>query len=398
MFSVFCAPFVLGLLSVVSAGGVHKLKLNKVSTTSTDLALEIAYLAERYATPPLLGAGGVGRRAPPSPYPCGGHPVRLGSFMNAQYFADISLGTPPQSFKVILDTGSSSLWVPSAQCKAAPCQSHRKYNSATSSTSRANGTKFSIKYGSGLVQGFFTRDVLKIGDLTVRDQTFAEAMQATGRTFEVGKFDGILGLAYDTIAVNGATPPFYNMLKQGLLDRPMFSFRIGPSEKDPGEAVFGGIDPTAYKGKITYAPVRRKAYWEVELEQVTFLDTTVTLNNTGAAIDTGTSLLVMPVSIAMLFNTKIGGTKTPGGLYVVPCEKVSSLPVLTFWLDNTAYSLTGKDYIFFDKPTGVCVSSFTGADIDLPTGSVWVLGDVFLRKYFTVYDLGRDAVGFALSR
>jgi saccharopepsin len=96
-----------------------------------------------------------------------------------------------------------------------------------------------------------------------------------------------LGLAYDTISVNGIVPPFYNMIDQGLLDEPVFSFRIGSSDEDGGVAVFGGIDHSLYTGKITYAPVRRKAYWEVELGQVSFGDDVLELENTGAAIDTG---------------------------------------------------------------------------------------------------------------
>ena len=77
------------------------------------------------------------------------------------------------------------------------------------------------------------------------------------------------------------------MINQGLLDAPVFSFRIGSSEEDGGEAIFGGIDHTAYKGEISYVPVRRKAYWEVELQKVTFGDDELELENTGAAIDTG---------------------------------------------------------------------------------------------------------------
>lgn len=86
------------------------------------------------------------------------------------------------------------------------------------------------------------------------------------------------------------------MVNQGLLDQPVFSFRIGSSEEDGGEAIFGGIDDTAYTGKLHYVPVRRKAYWEVELEKVTFGDDELELENTGAAIDTGQSLFFIYVS------------------------------------------------------------------------------------------------------
>jgi len=105
----------------------------------------------------------------------------------------------------------------------------------------------------------------------------------------VSRFDGILGLAYDTIAVSHVVPPFYYLINKGLLDEPVFAFRLGSSEEDGGEATFGGIDHSAYNGKITYAPVRRKAYWEVELNKISFGDDELELENAGAAIDTGRS-------------------------------------------------------------------------------------------------------------
>ena len=118
------------------------------------------------------------------------------------------------------------------------------------------------------------------------------------------RFDGILGLAYDTISVNHITPPFYNAIDQGLLKEKVFTFRMGASESDGGEAVFGGIDSSHYTGKITYVPLRRKGYWEVELESIAFGDEELELENTGAAIDTGTSLIVMPTTIAEMLNSE----------------------------------------------------------------------------------------------
>lgn len=113
------------------------------------------------------------------------------------------------------------------------------------------------------------------------------------RRFNYVRFDGILGLAYDTISVNRIPPPFYEMINQKLIDEHVFSFRIGTSEDDGGEVTFGGIDPSAYTGSISYVPVRRKAYWEVELEKVGFGYEELELERTGAAIDTGLSPLLM---------------------------------------------------------------------------------------------------------
>jgi saccharopepsin len=399
------APLVL--LPFASAA-VHTLKLKKIPQVSGNPSLESAYLAEKYGGPgqvPLMGAGGVGRRfgnpvGNDQTYWTqedlkGGHTVPLTNFMNAQYYTEISLGSPPQIFKVILDTGSSNLWVPSSKCTSIACFLHTKYDSSSSSTFKQNGSEFSIQYGSGSMEGFVSRDDLTIGDLTIKGQDFAEAVKEPGLAFAFGKFDGILGLAYDTISVNHITPPFYNMINQELLDEPVFSFRIGSSDSDGGEAVFGGIDHSAYSGKIHYVPIRRKAYWEVELEKVSFGDDELVLENTGAAIDTGTSLIALPTDMAEMLNAQIGAKKSWNGQYQVDCAKVPNLPELSFHFGGKPYPLKGSDYIL--EVQGTCISAFTGLDINLPWGSLWIIGDVFLRRYFTVYDLGRNGVGFAES-
>ena len=84
------------------------------------------------------------------------------------------------------------------------------------------------------------------------------------------------------------------MINQKLIEEPVFAFRIGSSEEDGGEVIFGGVDSSAYTGRISYVPVRRRAYWEVELEKVGFGYEELELENTGAAIDTGSAPLTDP--------------------------------------------------------------------------------------------------------
>ncbi|KAI0092416.1 endopeptidase [Irpex rosettiformis] len=390
---------------------VHKLKLKKMPTTANEYAPEheVMYLAQKYSGQvPIFGAGGAGRKVLAHPVDSdlywtqsqqeilkGGHGVPLSNFMNAQYFAEISLGTPPQTFKVILDTGSSNLWVPSVKCTSIACFLHTKYDSQLSNSYKANGSEFSIQYGSGSMEGFVSQDSLTIGDLTIKGQDFAEATKEPGLAFAFGKFDGILGLAYDTISVNHITPPFYNLINQALIDEPVFSFRLGASENDGGEAVFGGVDKDAFSGKLHYVPVRRKAYWEVELEKISLGGEELEMDNTGAAIDTGTSLIALPTDVAEMINAQIGAKKGWNGQYTVDCNTVPNLPDLVLYFDGTPYTLKGTDYIL--EAGGTCLSAFT--PLDLPNGlNLWIVGDVFLRKYYTVYDLGRNAVGFAEAK
>lgn len=240
------------------------------------------------------------------------------------------------------------------------------------------------------MEGFVSQDTFRIGDLAIPSVDFAEATKEPGLAFAFGKFDGILGLAYDTIAVNHITPPFYHMMNKNMIDAPVFSFRLGSSEEDGGEAIFGGIDDNAYTGKIQYVPVRRKAYWEVELQKVSLGNDELDLENTGAAIDTGgllrcpfgivlliellgTSLIALPTDMAEMLNTQIGASKSWNGQYTVDCSKVPSLPDLTLTFGGQPYILKGTDYIL--EVQGTCMSSFTGLDINLPGGgSLWIVG------------------------
>lgn len=69
----------------------------------------------------------------------GGEHINISDMSDAQYMVEISIGSPPQTFKVIPDTGSSNLWVYSSECTALVCMYHDKYDSAKSSTYVADG-------------------------------------------------------------------------------------------------------------------------------------------------------------------------------------------------------------------------------------------------------------------
>jgi len=334
-----------------------------------------------------------------------GHGVPLTDYMNAQYFAEINIGTPPQKFTVVLDTGSSNLWVPSTHCSSIACFLHRRFDSTKSSTFQENGTSFAIKYGTGSLEGIISNDVVSIGDLTIQKQDFGESTSEPGITFAVGKFDGIMGLGYSNIAVNGVVPPFYNMVQQKLVDFPMFSFWFGDVNKgtEGGEVIFGGFNATRFKGDLTFAPVVRQGYWEVALDTLIFGGEDLALKGHTAAIDTGTSLIAAPREQADMINAKIGAKKNVLGQYTVDCSLIPQMPALSFVFAGKEFKLLPDDYIIkiASSPIGggrqQCISGFMGIDMPPNLGNLWIVGDVFLRKYYTVYDLGRNRVGFAES-
>lgn len=314
-------------------------------------------------------------------------------------FSEISIGTPPQTFKVVLDTGSSNLWVPSTECSSIACYLHTTYDSSASSTYKKNGSDFEIRYGSGSLSGFVSQDTVRIGDIEIKKQDFAEATEEPGLAFAFGRFDGIMGLGYDTISVNKIVPPFYQMVNQGLIDAPVVSFYLSDTnngDEDQSEAMFGGINEDHYSGKMTKIPLRRKAYWEVDLDAISIGDATAELVKTGAILDTGTSLIALPTIMAELLNKEIGAKKGYNGQYTIECDKKDSLPDLVFTLTGHNFTIGPDDYIL--DVQGSCISSFFGMDIPEPVGPLVILGDAFLRKWYSVYDLGTNSVGLALAK
>ncbi|KAH9331461.1 hypothetical protein KI387_003569, partial [Taxus chinensis] len=239
--------------------------------------------------------------------------VLLKNYLDAQYYGEIGIGTPPQNFKVIFDTGSSNLWVPSSKCYfSLPCYFHARYTSSKSSTYHEDGKSCDIQYGSGSISGFLSKDDVTIGELVVKGQVFAETTHEPGLTFLVAKFDGILGLGFKEIAVDKVVPVWYNMVNQRLVQEEVFSFWMNRNADDEegGEIVFGGINSKRFKGNHTYVPITRKGYWQFDMGDFLIGNETTGFCAGGCAaiVDSGTSLLAGPSGIITQINHAIGAS------------------------------------------------------------------------------------------
>uniref|UniRef100_A0A3Q3VLB3 Peptidase A1 domain-containing protein n=1 Tax=Mola mola TaxID=94237 RepID=A0A3Q3VLB3_MOLML len=389
---------IIGALLVAQSAAIIRVPLHKTRTLRrliSDNGLSVEEL-RAYGR-----SSGLADSSPPPDLPV----ERLTNFMDAQYYGKISIGTPPQDFTVLFDTGSSNLWVPSIHCSFfnLACWVHRRYNSKKSSTYVQNGTQFSIHYGRGSLSGFISEDAVSIAELSFPGQQFGEAVKQPGITFAVARFDGVLGMAYPSISVANIVPVFDMAMAAKLLPQNIFSFYISrdPKAAVGGELVLGGTNPQHYTGDLHYANVTRKAYWQIKVNGVEVgSQLSLCKASCQAIVDTGTSLNVGPVEEIRALQKVIGALPLLTGEYIIDCKKIPSLPVISFNIGGKMFNLTGEDYVVKESQMGIsiCLSGFMAKDIRPPAGPLWILGDVFIGKYYTVFDRNADRVGFAPAK
>nr|XP_014099872.1 lysosomal aspartic protease-like [Bactrocera oleae] len=313
---------------------------------------------------------------------------QLNNYLNMEYYGNITIGTPPQEFLVLFDTGSSNLWVPSSSCSTSnvACQNHNKYNSSASSTYVANGESFSIQYGSGSLSGFLSQDTVSVAGLTIRNQVFAEAMQEPGNIFVNTGYDGLMGMAFQQMSSGNVVPPFYNMWSQGLISQNLFSFylaRAGTSSQG-GEMILGGSDSSLYQGSLTYVPISEQGYWQFAMDGGSIGGLVLCDGGCQAIADTGTSLIVVPY---IDYEVYMSIVDADGDDYI-ECSTVSSLPDLQFVIGGTTFAVPASQYVI--ESEGQCSPAISYMDTD-----VWILGDIFIGMYYTEFDMGNNRIGFA---
>ncbi|KAH8420265.1 hypothetical protein KR009_008379 [Drosophila setifemur] len=316
-----------------------------------------------------------------------GYPVEpLSNYDNFQYYGNISIGTPAQYFNVQFDTGSANLWVPSSQCSSTACVDHDRYYSSLSSTYKANGTVFSITYGTGSVSGFLSQDAVTVAGLGITNQTFGEVTSEVGTNFQAASFDGILGMGFPYLAAENVTPFFQNLVSQGVVQSPVFSFYLrdnGTTVNYGGELILGGSDPRLYRGPLTYVPVTQPAYWEFQTDSIRMGNSLISSGDLAIA-DTGTSLLIAP---QLEFDTIVGifSANSEG---IFRCGKISSWPQLVITISGVEFKIPPQYYIIEEGVYCTLAIQYSNQDF-------WILGDVFLGRFYTEFDVGNQRLGFA---
>ena len=274
------------------------------------------------------------------------HPtIGLHDYFDCQYFGVLEIGTPPQKFSAIFDTGSANLWVPSAAAAIATRGTGAGYNSSASSTYAEDGADFSIQYGTGGVYGVVSKDTLGLGPLSVKNTRFAEASQMLDMDYDA--FDGIIGLGFPLLSIDQMQGELFAGIKQENpdLEKGMFSFWLAQNANSNGEdglkvdggvITVGGYDEDYFEGEIFWVPISKAWYWQVEVDAVTVDGKSLSKNRNTAIVDTGTSLILgSEKEVAELYALlDLVGQADEYGEIVKPCDEIKEMPTLTFTLNG----------------------------------------------------------------
>jgi len=237
---------------------------------------------------------------------------------------------------------------------------------------------------------------VRFHELVVANQSFIEVRDERSFPFEEYPFDGILGLGLPTLAIEGTLPLFDTITRQGLLDRNLFSYYLSPEGDEPSSILFGGVDSSLHFGSLLWVPLHPSCYWEMIVTDITLDGQSIgacPADGCRVAVDSGTSLFTGPPEHIRQLTATLRRSLGTG------CT-LSALPTLGFTVAGHALSLEPADYVLHavDSAPRQCALAFMALDVPPPRGPLWVFGDVFMRKYYTVFDRDNNRMGFALSR
>ncbi|TGZ64243.1 hypothetical protein CRM22_006461, partial [Opisthorchis felineus] len=304
------------------------------------------------------------------------------------------IGTQTQTFKVIIDTGSVTFWVPSSECEQGLFDSHNKFTSVLSDTFKDTNETFSQVYeDDACVAGTFGVDTLDIGGTKVTGVKFGQVLVGEGlRTLTVA--DGFLGLAFDTSGDPVGSTVLDLLFAQRLISRLVFTVVYPRCSPFDGRITFGGISQRDHRGDLRYAPVIPGNFWNIAFRRMEVNGYAIAEDFIGT-VDTGTLMLVCPERVLRSLSRQLGVNLLR--TQRVDCSMASRFPPINFTLDEFQLEFSPSFYIDrqFIMPQAVCFLNFNA----LPhPDDTWIFGASFLRQFYTVFDKAGKKIGFATPR
>ncbi|XP_046620516.1 cathepsin D-like [Neodiprion virginianus] len=329
--------------------------------------------------------------------------IPLQKFMDAEYFGIIRIGSPAKNFKMVFNTMWGDTWIPSAHCGLfeIACMTHTRYDSSRSSSYQEDGTIFSTGDTANDLQGFVSRDKFRLDHLTIENQSFIEMTHIPWIPYGLSKADGIIGLGFPDLRHIKAPSFFTNMLKQKLINKPMFSFyfnRDATTER-AGRLVLGAPDRKhVNESTLVTVPVIGKLYWKIKMDRMV-----IDVRNKShpfckdgceALLDSSTNTIIGPRDEIQLINDLLGARSFVPAIfkmdrYMVNCREFAKLPPIDFKIAEKTFTINSKYYVqhLTYESLEICLSPFVPSD-----EKFWQLGGAFLMEFYTEYNFNHGQV------
>eukprot|EP00931_Biecheleriopsis_adriatica_P052286 TRINITY_DN30404_c0_g1_i1.p1 TRINITY_DN30404_c0_g1~~TRINITY_DN30404_c0_g1_i1.p1 ORF type:complete len:516 (-),score=80.94 TRINITY_DN30404_c0_g1_i1:45-1592(-) len=336
----------------------------------------------------------------------------------SEYYGKVAMGSPPQEFDVVFDTGSGNIVLPTLKCSDEACEDHHRFSSGASRSAiqiaLEDGTPLksgqdrdttTITYGTGKLTGEYIRDKLCLrrggatGNSMCLETDFLGVTQESRFPFTELPFDGIFGLGLGGLSAG----PSFNFVTRlvGAKDvNPVFAFFLRRVEADEdSEISFGGYRTDRLQEPITWLEVPMedavdKGYWLVTMRDIYVRDKPLGICDDfrqnprcQVAMDTGTALMMGPRHAVGVLLKELGGCTQP-------------IPSIRFELDAVGggtYNVVLDAQDFAEVKDDACAFAFQPVDLPPRLGPMWVFGQTALRKYYTAYDAKKWMVGIGLA-
>ncbi|KAL9097343.1 MAG: hypothetical protein Q9165_000770 [Trypethelium subeluteriae] len=307
------------------------------------------------------------------------------------YMTTVTLGSQGAQYHMLIDSSGSQSWVFGSDCTTQACNNHDTFGTANSNTLKTSSTPFSVSYGTGNVNGVLATDSVTVAGLTV-PLTFGLASNATSE-FLSYPMDGILALGQ----ASSSDATFMNSLsQQGHIQSKIFGIHLsrdvdGVNGSD-GEIDFGTPNSNYYSGSLSYTPIiPDQSFWQIAIDGAGVDGKSASVGTQrNAILDTGTSFIYMPLSDAQAIHSLVSGSSQSGETFTVPCNTQSTVQMS---ISNVNYNISYQDIVGSSTDGGTtCGSKIVGRQTFGP--NQWLVGDVFLKNVYTVFDFDQNRVGF----
>eukprot|EP00747_Dinoflagellata_sp_TGD_P095216 gnl/TRDRNA2_/TRDRNA2_166397_c1_seq5.p1 gnl/TRDRNA2_/TRDRNA2_166397_c1~~gnl/TRDRNA2_/TRDRNA2_166397_c1_seq5.p1 ORF type:complete len:558 (-),score=66.94 gnl/TRDRNA2_/TRDRNA2_166397_c1_seq5:71-1744(-) len=315
------------------------------------------------------------------------------------YSGEMTIGDPAQHFRVLFDTGSNHVIVPSTKCSSESCVLHSQYDMSMSHSvvqvdqrSRVVPTtekppKTDIYFGTGKIQGELVREHVCTGDLCMR-MDIVHAVDMSVQPFKSFAFDGIVGLG-PVMHEFGDRFSFLLMMQAYGAPKPQFSMYLTENENgEESEISFGGSLQSRYKGSLQWVPtiMPEHGHWLIRVKAFKVNGVTIgdcekcnfetNENCCHGIVDTGTSHLGIPSEYHKEVKTLLTLPYTPAanGMYG-DCRDMDGPKVEFEFFQNFSIDVHPETYVRriplavgndFLKSKGISMAGIPGSGVPAP--------------------------------